>query len=165
VAVLLRAPSERFSWIKSVRKKLDGRGWVNGILTAMKIKFLSFLALSTCLVLLPGCIGTQDGHSVAGVPFTKDRIVSRYARPVAQLAAVTRIVLNRNGKLLVDNAVNNSFEAKINQHSVWVKIADVDGKISEVTVQARGSMAGDIDTAAEISKQIGMMLVAGPGQN
>ena len=149
----------------AVRKKLDGRGWVNCIVSAMKIKFLSFLALSTCLILLPGCISTEDGHSVAGWPITKDRIVSRYARPVAQLAAASRTVLNRNGKLLVDNAVNNTFEAKVNQHSVWVKVADVDGRITEVTVQARGSMGGDIDTAAEISKQIGMMLVAGPSQN
>jgi len=131
----------------------------------MKIKSLSFLALSTCLVLLPGCIGTQDGHSVAGWPITQDRIVSRYERPVAQLAAATRVVLNRNGKLLVDNAVNNTFEAKVNQHTVWVKVADVDGKVTEVTVQARGSMSGDVATAAEISKQIGMMLVAGPSQN
>jgi hypothetical protein len=131
----------------------------------MKIKFLSFSALAACLVLLPGCVGTEDGHSVAGWPITKDRIVSRYARPVAQLAAATRVVLNRNGKLLVDNAVNNTFEAKINQHTVWVKVADVDGRISEVTVQARGNFAGDVDTAAEISKQIGMMLVAGPSQN
>jgi hypothetical protein len=131
----------------------------------MKIKFLSFLALAACLALLSGCIGTQDGHSVAGVPFTKDRIVSRYARPVSELTAVTRVVLNRNGKLLVDNAINNTFEAKVNQHTVWVKITDVDGRITQVTVQARGSMTGDVDTAAEISKQIGMMLVAGPGQS
>jgi hypothetical protein len=130
----------------------------------MKIKLLSFLALSTCLVLLPGCIGTQDGHSVAGWP-NKDHITSRYARPVSQLAAATRTVLNRNGKLLVDNAVNNTFEAKVNEHTVWVKVTDIDGRISEVTVQARGKMAGDVDTAAEISKQIGMMLVAGPSQN
>ncbi len=131
----------------------------------MKIKFLSFIALPACLVLLPGCIGTQDGHSVAGVPFTKDRIISRYARPVPELTAATRTVLNRNGKILVDNAVNNSFEAKINQHSVWVKVTDIDGRITEVTVQARGKMAGDVDTAAEISKQIGMMLVAGSSRN
>lgn len=127
----------------------------------MKIKVLSFLAFSACLVLLSGCVGTQDGHSVAGVPFTKDRIVSRYARPVAQLDAVTRTVLNRNGKILVDNAVNNTFQAKVNQRTVWVKVADVDGRITEVTVQARGSMGGDVDLAAELSKQIGMMLVAG----
>jgi hypothetical protein len=150
---------------EDVCKKLDDRGCVKCILAGMKIKCISFLVLSAALVLLPGCISTQDGHRVAGVPFTKDRIVSRYARPVAQLTAATRTVLNRNGKILVDNAVNNSFEAKVNQHRVWVKVADVDGKITEVTVQSRGSMAGDVDTAAEISKQIGMMLVAGPGQN
>jgi hypothetical protein len=62
----------------------------------------------------------------------------------------------------VDNAVNTSFEAKINQHRVWVKVTDVDGRITEVTVQARGGVGGDVDTAAEISKQIGMELVAGP---
>jgi hypothetical protein len=130
----------------------------------MKIKFISFLVLSAALVLLPGCIGTQDGHSVAGMPLTKDTITSRYARPAAQLSAAARTVLNRNGKILVDNVVNNSFEAKVNQHRVWVKITDVDGRITEVAVQARGSMAGDVDMAAEISKQIGMMLVAGQSQ-
>jgi hypothetical protein len=130
----------------------------------MKIKFLSFLVLSTCVALLSGCIGTEDGHSVAGVPFTKDRITSRYARPVSALVNVTRIVLNRNGKLLLDNAVNNTFEAKVNQHTVWVKIVDIDGKTSEVIVQARGGLAGDVDTAAEISTQIGMMLVANQNQ-
>jgi hypothetical protein len=150
---------------ETIRKKLDGRGWVDCILTAMKNKFLSFLALAAALVLLPGCIGTQDGHSVAGMPFSKDRITSRYARPVAQLVAATRTVLTRNGKIIVDNAVNNSFMAKVNQHNVWVKVTDVDGRVTEVVVQARGSMSGDVDTAAEISKQIGMMLVAMPGQS
>jgi hypothetical protein len=130
----------------------------------MKNKFLSFLALSACLVLLPGCVGTEDGHSVVGWPLNKDTIISRYARPVAQLVTATRTVLNRNGKILLDNGVNNSFEAKVNQHSVWVKVTDIDGRITQVSVQARGSVAGDIDTAAEISKQIGMMLVAGQGQ-
>ncbi len=125
------------------------------------MKFMQFLALSVCLVVFSGCIGTQDGHSVAGMPFTKDKFTSRYQRPVAQLVAATRAVLNRNGKILVDNSVNNSFEAKVNMHKVWVRCADVDGRVTEVTVQARGNMLGDADTAAEISKQIGMMLMAG----
>lgn len=145
----------------AVLKKLDGRGRVRGILAVMKIKFLSFFALAACLVLGSGCIHTQDGHSVSGMPFSKDRITSRYARPVAQLAADTRTVLNRNGKLLVDNVANNTFEAKINKRDVWVKVTDVDGKLTEVVVQARGSVYGDVDLAAEISKQIGMLLVSG----
>jgi hypothetical protein len=127
----------------------------------MKIKFVSSLVLSACLAFLAGCIGTQDGNSVAGVPFTKDRFISRYERPVPQLVAAARAVLNRNGRILVDNAVNNSLEAKVNQHKVWVKVTAIDAKVTEVTVQARGGMVGDADTAAEISKQIGMALVAG----
>ena len=125
----------------------------------MKIKFLSILALAVSVVLLSGCIGTEDGHYVAGVPLTKDRIVSRYARPLPQLITATRAVLTHNGKILVDNAVNNSFEAKVNQRTVWVKITGVGGGVTEVDVQARGSWGGDVDLAAEISKQIGMTLM------
>lgn len=126
----------------------------------MKIKAFSILVLAvTSVVLLPGCVSTPDGHYVAGMPLTHDRIVSRYARTVAQLTAATRTVLNRNGKILVDNAVNNAFEAKVNQRTVWVKVTAVDSRTTEVVVQARGSVAGDVDLAAEISKQIGMMLM------
>lgn len=127
----------------------------------MKIKVLFLMILSACLAVLPGCVGTEDGHSVAGVPFTTDKFVSRYQVPASRLVTVTRNVLSRNGKILVDNAVNNSFQAKINQHNVWVKVTDIDGRISEVAVQARGSMGGDPQLASEISKQIGMMLAAG----
>jgi hypothetical protein len=94
------------------------------------------------------------------VPFTKDTITSRYEKPAPQLVAVARVVLNRNGKLLHDDSVNSSLEARINQHDVWVKVTDLDGKVTEVAVQARGSATGDVDLAAEISKQIGMELVA-----
>jgi hypothetical protein len=73
-------------------------------------------------------------------------------------------VLNRNGKLLVDNAVNNTFQARVNQRNVWVRVADVDGKVTQVTVQARSSMGGDVELAAEISKQIALQLMATQGQ-
>ncbi|HZM04851.1 MAG TPA: hypothetical protein VFC44_17770 [Candidatus Saccharimonadales bacterium] len=128
----------------------------------MKIKFLSFFALSALLVLLPACVSTPEGQDTVGVPLVKDRIVSRYARPVAQLAAATRMVLNRNGKMLVDNSVNNSFVAKVNQRTVRVKVTDVDGKLTEVVVQARGDWGGDVQLAAGISTQIAMQLEATP---
>lgn len=130
----------------------------------MKIKFLSSVVFSAVLVCLSGCVGTEDGHSTAGVPFTKDTITSRYEKPVQSLAAATRIVLGRNGKMLVDNAVNNTFEAKVNQRSVWVRVSDVDGKLTEVNVQVRGPMGGDVDLAAELSKQIALQLMASQNQ-
>ena len=127
----------------------------------MKIKFLSSLVCSAALVCFSGCVGTEDGHSTAGDPFSKDSITSRYEKPVQPLAEATRVVLNRNGKMIVDNSVNTTFEARINQRNVWVRVADVDGKVSQVTVQARGSMGGDVDLAAELSKQIALQLMAG----
>jgi hypothetical protein len=130
----------------------------------MRIKALFSLALSAALVLFSGCVNTETGHPVGGMPFTKDTITSRYEKPVPLLANATRIVLSRNGKLLMDNVVNNTFQAKINQRNVWVKVEDLDGKITVVSVQVRGSMGGDIDLAAEISKQIALQLMAAQNQ-
>jgi hypothetical protein len=131
----------------------------------MRIKVLFSLALSAAvLALASGCVHTETGHETGGVPWTKDTITSRYEKPVAPLANATRVVLNRNGKLLVDNVVDNTFQAKVNQRNVWVKIADLDGKITVVSVQARGPMGGDVDLAAEISKQIALQLMAGQNQ-
>ncbi len=55
--------------------------------------------------------------------------------------------------------VDHTFQAKGNQKNVWVKVKDLDGKITEVDVQARGALEGYIELAAELSKQIGMLLV------
>jgi hypothetical protein len=76
------------------------------------------------------------------------------------------VVLQRNGKLLVDNVANNTFQAKVNQRNVWVKVADLDGsgKITVVSVQARGPVGGDVDLAAELSKQIALQLMAAQNQ-
>jgi hypothetical protein len=117
------------------------------------------------LVLFSGCVGTETGNTVGGFP-TKDKIVSRYEKPLPLLVAATRFVLQHNGKLLVDNVVDNTFEAKVNQRDVWVKVADLDGtgKITVVSVQARGSYGGDVDLAAELSKQIALQLMATQNQ-
>jgi Protein of unknown function (DUF3568) len=130
----------------------------------MRIKALFSLAISAMLVLASGCVSTETGHSTGGNPFTKDTITSRYEKPVPLLANATRVVLSRNGKLLVDNVVDNTFQAKVNQRDVYVKVSDLDGKITVVAVQARSSMGGDVDLAAELSKQIALQLMAGPSQ-
>jgi hypothetical protein len=127
----------------------------------MRIKALFSLALSAVLALASGCVGTETGHTTAGFP-SKDTITSRYEKPVPLLAAATRVVLTRNGKLLVDNVVDNTFQAKVNQRNVWVRVSDLDGKITVVSVQVRGDVGGDIDLAAELSKQIALQLMAGP---
>jgi hypothetical protein len=130
----------------------------------MRIKLLFSLALSTMLVLASGCVNTETGHVSGGVPFTKDTLFLRCEKPVPLVVNATRVVLSRNGKLVVDNVVDNTFQAKVNQRNVWVKVADLDGKITVVSVQVRGPMGGDIDLAAEIKTQIALQLMAGPTQ-
>jgi hypothetical protein len=125
----------------------------------MRIKTLFSLALSTGLILSSGCVGTETGRPAFGVP-AKDTITNQYEKPLPMLVEATRVVLKRNGELLFDNVVNNTFQAKINQHNVWVKVSDLGGKITSVSVQARGPMGGDIDLASQISTQIALQLTA-----
>ena len=128
----------------------------------MKTKIFGYILLLRLCVLVTGCVKTADGHMKAGVPFSKDKIVSRYERSVSQILSASRVVLQRNGQIQSDDAVSNSLKAKINQNDVWVKVAEVDPNISEVVVQARSRRgAGNVDLASEISKQIGIQLAVG----
>ncbi len=129
----------------------------------MKIKFLSALAFCSLAAGLSGCVSTPDGHTAGGLP-TKDTVISRYERPVQQVTAATAAVLNRDGKMLVDNIVDNTFEARVNQCKVWVRVWDIDGKITQTKVQVRGSMGGDIEMAAQIDKEIALQIEAAPKQ-
>jgi hypothetical protein len=71
-------------------------------------------------------------------------------------------VLTRNGKLILHNVVNNTFQARINERNVWVRITKVDDKTTAVDTQARTSSNGDIELAAEIDKQIALQLTVIP---
>lgn len=128
----------------------------------MKTKILFSFALTILLAAVSGCVPTADGHMKGGMPLTKDRIVNRYERTVPQLVTAAREVLNRNGKIVEDNSVGNSFHAKINQRDVYVKMDEVDPKVTQVTVQARGSFGGDIDLASQLQTQIALQLSANP---
>lgn len=109
--------------------------------------------------LLTGCVGTVDGRSKAGVPWVKDTIESRYERPVDQIFAAAKEVLKFNGTLYGENTINKTLEAKINTTTVFIRVDEVDPKVSRVLVQARAKGGGgDIATASEIDKQIALRL-------
>jgi hypothetical protein len=130
---------------------------------AMKItnfKPVLAAALSALALFVSGCVSTPDGHSKAGIPFFyKDTLTRQYPRSVEQLVAATRAVFTRNGKLSVDNSVDNTFKAKINEHDVWVKITKVDDKTTQLVIMVRGNFIGDIDLAHDLDKQIALQLV------
>ena len=118
------------------------------------------LAVCGLAVLIAGCINTVDGRKNAGVPFVKDKIESRYERPVAQVFAAAKAVLAFNGVLTSENTINNSLEAKVNTRTVWVRVDKIDEKVTQVTVQTRTKGGGaDIYLAAELDKQIALKLL------
>ena len=113
-----------------------------------------------------GCITTVDGHKEAGVPFRKDKIVSRYQLPLEQMFNAAKEVLAGEkgglGVLQAENRVNNSLVAKVNTRMVYVKITEVEPNINEIVVQVRTDAGwSDVDWAAEIDKQIALRLQAG----
>lgn len=115
-----------------------------------------------------GCISTVDGHKSAGVPFRKDRIVSRYQLTVEQVFTGAKEVLASEkgglGVLQSENRVNNSLVAKVNNRFVYVKVSEVEPTITEIVIQVRTDAGwGDIDWAAEIDKQIALRLQSAQG--
>ena len=136
---------------------------INHVMTMKNLKsiFALALALSALNLFVSGCVSTPDGHTQVGIPW-KDSLVRRYPRSVDQLAAATRVVLTRNGKLLVDNSVDTTFKAKVNERTVYVKITKVDDKTTELKVMVRTALGADIDLAAELDKQIALQLTVTP---
>jgi hypothetical protein len=125
----------------------------------MKTNLLVLVVAGAIAAFSSGCVKTVDGHTKAGVPFIKDKIISSYERPVAQIFAAAKEVLAANGTLNREDTINKTIEGKVNLRTVFVKVAEVDANVSQVTVQVR-TKAGvsDIDLAAEIDKQIALRL-------
>ena len=126
----------------------------------MKNKFLTLLAIASLAVFVSGCISGVDGRTHAAVPFMKDKITSRYQRPVAQIFAAARKVLEEDGKLNAVDTLNNLLTAKVDTKTVWIKVKEVDPTVSEVIVQVRKRNGGtDIELASEINTKIALQLV------
>jgi hypothetical protein len=127
----------------------------------MKYKFLFALVISSALALFSGCVSTTTGGTRAGMPLLSDTKISRYQRTLPQVTAATEAVLARMGKIVSHDVVNNSFVAKVNQRSIYIKMDDVDnGRITQISVQARTGVGADIQLAAEIDKQIALQLAS-----
>ncbi len=129
----------------------------------MNKSFFGLLGAVILAVVGTGCISTVDGHKSAGVPFRKDRIVSRYQLSLEQIFTAAKEVLAAEkgglGVLQSENRVNNSLVAKVNTRFVYVKVSEVEPNINEIVIQVRTDAGwSDVDWAAEIDKQIALRL-------
>jgi hypothetical protein len=125
----------------------------------MKKNLVALLVVSGLAVLIAGCVSTLDGRMKAGVPFQKDRLEYRYERPADQIFAAAKEELQFIGKVTREDTVNKVLEAKVDTRTVWVKVKEVDPKVSSVAVQARTRCGGgDVGLASEVNTRIALRL-------
>jgi hypothetical protein len=127
----------------------------------MKMKLFGLALICSMALLMVGCVKTMDGRTKATVtPFSKDRIEGRYERTVAQVFEASKTVLNRLGKINREDTINKTLYAKVDTRDAWVKVGEIEPRVSMVTVQVRTrGGATDIDLAAQIEKEIALALV------
>ena len=110
-----------------------------------------------------GCVGTVSGTHTAGF-YVADSVQGRYQRSLDQVYGAALQVVHNNGVLDTEyiphdttNAVR-ALEATIDKDKVYIRVESVDPEITQVTVQARTTVGGDVDEAHELEKEIALIL-------
>jgi len=126
-----------------------------------------FAVLAGAAILATGCVSTvSDSHTFA-VSYAKDSLEGRYPRSLDQVYSASVAVIGENGVLLKEyvphdstNAVR-SLEARVNDSRVFIRVEQLDPKISAVDVQARTKWGRtDQDLVHQLEKEIALKLVA-----
>ena len=131
----------------------------------MKTKILAAFAGIGMILLAAGCISTVSGTKSPAMSFGEDRFSGRYERTPDQVYQAAISVLNHDGTLITEyipHDTTNSVRAmygKVDQRNIWIRVEQLDPKITQVTVQAR-TRAGfrDQDLVHELEKEIALQL-------
>ena len=155
------------SWTSALRAAfvLDALRGFDCIAT-MKMKLNLAAALIGAAILAAGCVNTVTGKKVAGVPFIKDTMPSRYERPIDKVFEAAKAVIKEDGVLLNEGILYGqtnlvkTVEGNVNQRQVFIRIEQEDAKVTSVSVQARTQNGGaDLDLAHAVDKEIALKLV------
>jgi hypothetical protein len=129
----------------------------------MKKKILVGSAVMAMALAIVGCVGTVSDTHTAGF-HVPDSVQGRYARSLDEVYQASVQVVEHEGVLVTEyiphdttNSVR-SLQGKVNQEDVWIRVESIDPQITQVTVQARSGMGGDVQQAHEIDKDIALQL-------
>lgn len=122
--------------------------------------------LIVAAALAVGCVTKVSGGRTPGVPFMKDRIEGRYAKPVDMVFAAAKDVVASQGILSNETILHSdtnqvkTLTGKVEQRTVYIRVAPIDAEVTSVLVQARTSAgATDIDLAHQLEKLIALRMV------
>lgn len=131
----------------------------------MKMTF--FAVLGGAALLAAGCVQTvSDTHTFA-VSYGRDTVSGRYERPLNEVYQASVKVISQNGVLLTEHIPHDytnevrSLEGRVNDRHVFVRVEQIDPKVSQVDVEARTKTGRvDIDLVHELEKDIALELAA-----
>ncbi len=130
----------------------------------MKKTFFAVLA-GVAVVVATGCVHTVSDTSTFAVSYGKDSVAGRYQRDLDTVYKASVAVIQNDGVLLTEyiphdntNAVR-SLTGRVNDCKVWIRVEQVDPKISQVDVEARTKWGRvNIDLVHELEKEIALQL-------
>ena len=131
----------------------------------MKTKILLAVA-ATAVIVGAGCVNTVSGTKSFAMTPGQDTMEGRYQRSLEQVYQAAMYVVAQNGVVVTEyvphdttNSVRSLF-GRVNDRKVWVRVEQVDPRVSQVDVQVRTKAGGrDIDLGHELEKEIALKLV------
>jgi hypothetical protein len=126
-------------------------------------KGFQLLLAGFALVALAGCVKTVSEEKTAGLKLSTDQLETRYPVPVNQVfdAAKRALVgygtVARESSLLQSSNQVRTLQGTANGRDVWVRVEELEPKMTSVKVQARSTWSGsDVQTAHELSTRIAL---------
>lgn len=124
-----------------------------------------FAVLAGAAIITAGCVKTVSDTNAFAVSYGKDSVAGRYQRDVDTVYQASKAVIQTDGVLLTEyiphdntNAVR-SLEGRVSDCKVWIRVAQVDSKVSQVDVEARTKWGRvNIDLVHELEKEIALKL-------
>jgi len=134
----------------------------------MKTKIFAALATAAVLIATIGCVQTVTDRTTPGVPVFKDSFENRYNnRTVDQAFEAAKTVITTEGVMNSESILHNqtnlvkTIEGKVNQRNVWVRVEEIDPKVTSVRVQTRTpNGTPDRDLAHQLATEIAVKLGA-----
>jgi hypothetical protein len=126
-----------------------------------------FAVVAGAAIIATGCVHTVSDTSTFAVSYGRDSVAGRYQRPVDEVYQAAVTVINNNGVLLTEYVphdytnVVRQLQGRVNDRKVFVRVEQIDPKVSQVDVEARTKMGRvDIDLVHELEKEIALQLAA-----
>jgi hypothetical protein len=128
----------------------------------MNMKWILSVVVGVSALCSTGCVNDLGGNQHVGMPWVKDTIEGRYEFTPLQLWTAAKDVLKHQGTLTGEDTLKNVLDASVDERRIWIKVEEVDTRVSRVLVQARTKGgAADMEMAAFIDKQIAVRLASG----